>query len=768
MDRNLPRLYKDYGEYSNYRNFPLDLDGLKPVERRVLLSAFKIARNSFVKSRQIDAYTIGHYHPHGECVLGETKILLLSGKSIAIKELINEKSFWVYSCKQDGEIVPGLAHSVRVVKKINSYYRITLDNNKFFECTEDHPIMLRDGNYKETKDLEINESLMPLYLRLEDGYTYYKDNSKKIIGSEKVCKMVARNLINSNIDNIIGLKKYHTHHKNSIRHDDRPENIEVLSCGDHCKETVLNRDPSVNRVISKKVRKAFQENKEFRESALSGLEKGREKMFSPESPIREKIRKKNSILMNNYNKIYIKVKILKILKKMLNNNVLINEINYNEYRKELYNGPRWKTIFDKFESLDKAIEESRDYNHTIKNIEIINVKTPIEVYDMSVEKYNNFAIEGGIFAHNCYGTVVQLVNQGFLDGQGNFGSKAGVEPTGAAAPRYTECKISRKTLDLAFKYVDYVPWIDTELSDTEPQFLPTMFPICLLGKEYTQGIGFGFKSLIPCYTIQDLYKRLQLLLGIRKNKVIISPIADCEILSNNDVLENLLKTGKEKIEMAGHVSSIPSQNKAILRSWPSGKRFETILGKFDKELSDGLIGFSDLSTNETIIEFQVLRERNRDKIYKDFIDKLKEAVKGSVSFENIMVDINQRVVLRSIDQMLLRTFEMFSDVNVKMLTSEIERVQKQIDEYTLLEKIKPHLLVAITNGFTIKQAAEAIREMTKIPEETVIFLINKYKISKLLELKTDTTELAEIKKDFESKLANKNQFVLEQYDAHCR
>jgi len=368
----------------------------------------------------------------------------------------------------------------------------------------------------------------------------------------------------------------------------------------------------------------------------------------------------------------------------------------------------------------------------------------------------------------CYGTVVQLVNQGFLDGQGNFGSKAGVEPTGAAAPRYTECKVSRKTLDLAFRYIDYVPWVDTELSDTEPQFLPTMFPICLLGKEYTQGIGFGFKSLIPCYTIQDLYKRLQLLLGIRKNKVIISPIADCEILSGNDVLENLLKTGKEKIEMAGHVSSIPSQNKAILRSWPAGKRFETILGKFEKELSDGLIGFSDLSTNETIIEFQVLRERNRDKIYKEFIDKLKDAVKGSVSFENIMVDINQRVVLRSIDQMLLRTFEMFSDVNVKMLTSEIERVQKQIDEYTLLEKIKPHLLVAITNGFTIKQAAEAIREMTKIPEETVIFLINKYKISKLLELKTDTTELAEIKKDFESKLTNKNQFVLEQYDAHCR
>lgn len=434
MDRNLPRLYKDYGEYSNYRNFPLDLDGLKPVERRVLLSAFKIARNSFVKSRQIDAYTIGHYHPHGE----------------------------------------------------------------------------------------------------------------------------------------------------------------------------------------------------------------------------------------------------------------------------------------------------------------------------------------------CYGTVVQLVNQGFLDGQGNFGSKAGVEPTGAAAPRYTECKISRKTLDLAFKYVDYVSWVDTELSDKEPKFLPSMFPICLLGQEYTQGIGFGFKSLIPCYTLQDLYKRLQLLLGIRKYKVIISPISDCQILSKEDVLENLLKTGKEKIEMKGLFKSIPSQNKAIIKSWPPGKRFETILGKFEKELNDGMIGFSDLSTNETIIEFQVLRDRNRDKIYQDFIKKLDHVLTGSVSFENIMVDINQKVVLRSIDEMLLRTFEVFSDVNVTMLKTEIEKTQKQIDEYVLLERIKPHLLVAIKSGYSIKQAAEAIYELERIPEETTIFLINKYKISKLLELKTDTTELEVIKKDFENKLTNKNQFVLEQYDVYCK
>jgi len=767
MDLNLPRMYKDYGSYSNYRNFPLSTDGLKPVERRVLLSAYKIAKNSLVKSRQVDAYTIGHFHPHGDCVLGETKILLLSGKSIAIKELINEKSFWVYSCKQDGEIVPGLAHSVRVVKKINSYYRITLDNNKFFECTEDHPIMLRDGSYKEAKKLKIDDSLMPLYLRTEYGYTYYRDNSKKIIGSEKVCKMVVRNLINSNIDNIIGLKKYHTHHKNSIRHDDRPENIGVLSCGDHCKETALNRDPSVNKVISKKVKKAFQENKEFRESALSGLEKGREKMFSPESPIREKIRKKNSILINNYNKIYIKVKILKILKKMLTNNILIDEANYNEYRKELYNGPKWKTIFNKFESLDKAIEEAKNYNHSVKNIEIINVETPIEVYDMSVEKYHNFAIDSGIFIHNCYGSIVQLVHQGFLEGQGNFGSNAGIQPIGPAAPRYTECKLSKHTIELAFKYIDYTPLVDTELGDKEPPFLPTMFPICLIGKEYTQGIGFGYKTYIPCYSVKDLHKRLLWLLGISKVKPTIVPISDCKIIADEVALEELLTTGKAKIDVQGIFEVKPKDNTIRLRSWPPGRSFEVLLNKFAKELNDNMIGFSDLSTGETNILFQVLRERNRDKIFAEFKEKMKDAVTGSVSFETTVVDINHKVSVCSIDKMLLDTFEMYQAINERMLKTEISKVQELINEFNLLQKIKPVLIKCLSQKQDMVTSLQTIETATGVSQEIVKALLNKYRISKLIEMDMDVKDLISNQKELQNNLKNLQPFVLAQYDEYC-
>lgn len=65
MDNLIPELYRDYGLYVNYfRAFPLSVDGLKPVERRILLSTYEIAKDKFVKSARVDGHCLGHYHPH--------------------------------------------------------------------------------------------------------------------------------------------------------------------------------------------------------------------------------------------------------------------------------------------------------------------------------------------------------------------------------------------------------------------------------------------------------------------------------------------------------------------------------------------------------------------------------------------------------------------------------------------------------------------------------------------------------------------------------
>ena len=364
----------------------------------------------------------------------------------------------------------------------------------------------------------------------------------------------------------------------------------------------------------------------------------------------------------------------------------------------------------------------------------------------------------------CYGTIVQMVRQGFLTGQGNFGTNIGIEPVGPAAPRYTECKMNPVTIDLMFKYINYVPMIDTELSDKEPFYLPTMFPVCLMGREYTQGIGFGYKTYIPCYTFEDLRGRLMWLLGNRKRKIIPVPISNCNVTSTPTELEKLLTTGKMKIDVEGIIEENPKENKVILKSWAPGRRFQSILNKFSKELDAGMIGFTDLSSIETVIVFQVLRDRNRDKIYNDFVLKLKEVIKGSVSFENTVVDIHSKVIVKSIDDMLLDTYNMFSIMNDKMLNEEIQRVQEVIEEYNLLEIVRPTLATCIGQGWDINSTMEEIKNATVISDDKPVReLINKYKISKLLTLDTDTNALNIEKKQLTDTLANLDSFLIEQY-----
>ena len=405
----------------------------------------------------------------------------------------------------------------------------------------------------------------------------------------------------------------------------------------------------------------------------------------------------------------------------------------------------------------------------IDGLKPVERRVLLSAYKIAKEKFvKSRQVDAHTIGHyhphgSTYGTIVQLVRQGFLTGQGNFGTNVGVEPVGAAADRYTECKIKQSTLDLAFKYINYVPFIDTELGDKEPLFLPTMFPICLMGTEYTQGIGFGYKTFIPCYSSKDLYQRLLWLLGIRKRKPIIAPITDCEIISSQDVLDDLLITGSAKIEVKGVIDINIRNNTVTLESWPPGKRFESMLNKFSSELELGMVGFTDLSANKTKIVFEVLRERNRDKIFKDFIEKINEAITGTISFETTVVDINQKVLVKSIDKMLLDTFNMFTEVNKTMLENEIKKINDKITEYEILIKIRPIIANGISLKFPPEQILDLIEKQTGTSIEISKNLMLKYKISKLLTLDVDTSNLNNSKQELINNLKDLKSHVLQQY-----
>lgn len=413
----------------------------------------------------------------------------------------------------------------------------------------------------------------------------------------------------------------------------------------------------------------------------------------------------------------------------------------------------------------------RNFPMCVDGLKPVERRVLVAAYKIAREKFvktrqvDAYAI-GHYHPHGeTYGTIVNLVKQGFLIGQGNFGSNVGVGGDDAikpAAPRYTECKLSPEIINMAFKYIKYVKWVDTEMNDIEPLHLPTMFPLCLLGNEDIQGIGFGYKTLIPCFSQKDLKKRLMWLLGERKTEPIIKPKTDCKITADKKTLQELLTKGKAKINVEGIIEEIPHQNRVILKSWPPGKRFPTFLNKFSDELSANMIGYNDLSVTETEIEFQIIRQRNRDLIYQDFVAKIKEILKGMICFDMIMVNEKHEVVLMSVDNLLKNSFNNYKNTVKSMLKQELINTKQRKKDSRILIKMRSSLKKYMSGNEDINIKIKKIAAESGVAIEDVQRLCQ-WSIKKLLNMEIDIEGLNQKIADLQANLNTIDKYVLDQY-----
>jgi len=354
-----------------------------------------------------------------------------------------------------------------------------------------------------------------------------------------------------------------------------------------------------------------------------------------------------------------------------------------------------------------------------------------------------------------------MVYQEFVVGQGNWGIP--FDDLKPAAARYTMAKLNSHMEKLAFELLDYVPWRVLDL-DKEPLYLPAMYPLCLLGKMYTTGISFGYKTLIPIYKQEDLYKRLLYLIGVRKRKPTIKPISDCEILSDNTDIERLLIEGKSKIKVRG-IFNINNEDYSVsLKSWPYGLKSETLIGKFKNELDQGDIGYNDFSDSERNIVFKVIKQRNRSIILDKFIKKLIDEITSDISFDIITIGNDEKVKRSSVDQLLLNSYNNYTSLSKKMLNSEKTRYEDILFEYNVLEKIRPFLLKHLNKSVDdYDNSIKKISGDSKINENVIKLLFSKYKINKLLTLKIDKNSILQKINEIKNKIENVNEYILEKY-----
>ena len=170
-------------------------------------------------------------HPTGGCFTDDTLIRLVDGRDVSIHDLMLEQSYksnWVYTInEQTQRIEPKRINSVFQTKIVNELMEVELDNGDIIHCTPDHKFMLRDGNFEEIQNLQENDSLMPLYVKVSSkglmGYRLYYEPSQDCWHYEH--RHFCKHKIHSS--------NYVVHHCNYNKLDNRPTNLRCITKSEH-------------------------------------------------------------------------------------------------------------------------------------------------------------------------------------------------------------------------------------------------------------------------------------------------------------------------------------------------------------------------------------------------------------------------------------------------------------------------------------------------------------------------------------------------------
>lgn len=207
----------------------------------------------------------------GACIALDTKIPLLDGRTLELNEIINEwdngnRNLWVYSCDpKTGSLAPGLITWAGETRKNAEVLKITLDNGKEIIATPDHKFVHRTKGFVEAKDLNVGESLMPFYRDKVKIKSNTNGDYERVWDATKnewvfTHRFITESLCNTGEikeftfdEKYVDSKKNIRHHKDCNRFNNNPDNIVLMSGGDHMRfhQSVILKTIWGNPILNK-------------------------------------------------------------------------------------------------------------------------------------------------------------------------------------------------------------------------------------------------------------------------------------------------------------------------------------------------------------------------------------------------------------------------------------------------------------------------------------------------------------------------------------
>ncbi len=157
------------------KNF--DTDSLVEVDGDTCI----IPPNSFALTRSVEYMRVPEdvmvvalgKSSYARCFRGDTRVALVDGTSVSLEQMAERhprgEHFFGYSVGRHRRVIVTHLDAPRFIGR-DSLLEVTLDNGERIYCTPDHLFMTRDGRMVEADALRPNDSLMPLYRNLFRGY----------------------------------------------------------------------------------------------------------------------------------------------------------------------------------------------------------------------------------------------------------------------------------------------------------------------------------------------------------------------------------------------------------------------------------------------------------------------------------------------------------------------------------------------------------------------------------------------------------------------
>jgi len=271
--------------------------------------------------------------------------------------------------------------------------------------------------------------------------------------------------------------------------------------------------------------------------------------------------------------------------------------------------------------------------------------------------------------------VTSLVRQGIFEGQGNFGTN-GLLSSGApaAAPRYTECKLSLPYRELIDNLLPYVPHFVNEGGHKVPNYLPFPLPLALIWGTF--GISIGGSVKIPSFTPRSLIRAY-----LKDDPYLLENTYGCDIFDKSDII-NVWEIGKGKL---GIKLNTYEENGSIYMKgyFPFAKpRLKTLL----EWRSWTKLIIKDLSTVEPLIEFTKV-PRVQYPNYEDIFNEVDKASKSSITYWVKAVNTDGCVYNIGVRDWIDITFSNYVNLLESKRRESIEACKYQIKLYTYFEEI---------------------------------------------------------------------------------